>query len=75
MFLRYLIAPTLDSLRFQSPKRPHHMRDDGILIADTFPPMCFQSGIGVQPTFRTVQDYRSNEVIKSDQSEDCLFLK
>ena len=87
MFNRYSIAPTLDSLRFQAPKRPHSMRDEGILKADTFPPICFQSGTGVQPAFQTVEDsrmkayirevpiFRSNKAIESDQSEDCLFLK
>ncbi|PAV17978.1 cephalosporin esterase [Pyrrhoderma noxium] len=86
--IRYAASPT-DDLRFQAPKTPNSMRDEGILEANNFPPMCFQVFPGARPTTTPVDDSYmggqshmsstikteiSNETTNPSQSEDCLFL-
>ncbi|PAV17979.1 cephalosporin esterase [Pyrrhoderma noxium] len=86
--IRYAASPT-DNLRFQAPKKPYSIRDEGIIEANTFPPVCFQAFPGTQPTsppvtnnytkaqLHTTSNIRkkiSNEATDLGQSEDCLFL-
>ena len=83
-------SPISDSLRFQAPRKPYSIRDEGVLEANTFPPMCFQAFPGAQPTSTLVEDSYTeaqshmsstiqtealNEAAGPSQSEDCLFLK